>query len=130
MEKIDMSNVPFLAAALLSLFVGVAHSWLGEIKLIGPLLAPERRQAPLSGNFMRSVLRYAWHLTSVAWVGMGLALAVLTLTPLDQPGRMVAAVIGATFLITGLAVLIISRGRHLAWLVFLAIAGLCFAPLV
>jgi hypothetical protein len=61
---------------------------------------------------------------------MGLVLAALAGSPLDGSGRLVVGVIGGTFLAMGVMTLIAARGKHLAWLVFLAIAGLCFAPLV
>jgi hypothetical protein len=50
---------------------------------------------------MRRLVRYAWHITSIAWVGMGLALVVLARTPLEPSGRHVAGVIGVTFLVMG-----------------------------
>jgi hypothetical protein len=128
MQDSSMLNNAFLLAAFLSLVVGVIHSWLGERMLIGPLLAPQNRQGPLKSTFMCNVLRYAWHITSVAWAGLGLSLAALTLSPLDQSGMRVAAVVGITFLISGVLVLVAGRGRHLSWLMFLAIAVLAFTP--
>jgi hypothetical protein len=125
-----MAHPALLIAGVLAVFISAVHSWLGEQKLIGPLLALEHREGPLARSFMRRLVRFAWHITSVAWTGMGLALAMLARSPLEPTGRFMAGVIGATFLVMGLMTLIAGRGRHLAWLVFLAIAGLCFAPLV
>jgi hypothetical protein len=125
-----MAHPALLIAGLLAVFISAVHSWLGEKRLIGPLLALEHREGPLARGFMRRLVRYAWHITSIAWTGMGLALVVLARTPLDGSGRLVAGVIGATFLVMGVMTLMAGRGRHLAWLVFLAIAVLCFAPLV
>ncbi len=124
-----MAHPVLLIAAILAVFISAVHSLLGEKKLIGPLLALEHRERPLASRFMRRVLRFAWHLTSVAWIGMGLVLAALARAPLDGTGRLAVGIIGATFLAMGVLTLVAARGRHLAWVVFLAIAGLCFAPL-
>lgn len=124
-----MPDAYLLTAAALAIFTGIAHSWLGERVLIGPLLAPEPRVWPLASDFKRDVLRYAWHLTSLAWSGMGLALAALAFSPLEPQGRLVAAILGLTFLLHGVITLVISRGKHFAWLAFLAIAVLTFMAL-
>ena len=127
-----MTNATLLAAALLTFMIGAIHSWLGERRLLGPLLAPERRQGLLaSSGFARRTLRFAWHLTTIAWWGIGAALIALAVSPpLDRQGRLVLGTIAATFLVTGIVTLVTSRGRHLAWPVFLAIAGLSVAPLL
>jgi hypothetical protein len=121
-----------IAAAALTLAIGAVHSWLGERRLLGPLLAPGRRQGLLaSSGFARRVLRFAWHLTTIAWWGAGAALIALAASPpLDRQGRLALATIAATFLVTGIVTLVVGRGRHLAWPVFLAIAGLAAAPLL
>jgi hypothetical protein len=120
-----MFQPALLAAAALTVLLGVAHSGLGERKLIGPLLAPGRRLPPLTGNFMRGVLRFAWHITSVDWIGMGLVLGLLAFSPLQTQGRLAVGVIGATFAVNGVITLVASRGRHFAWAIFFAIAALC-----
>jgi hypothetical protein len=125
-----MAHPALLIAGILAVFISAVHSWLGENRLIGPLLALEHREGPLARGFMRRIVRYAWHITSIAWTGMGLVLLVLAQSPLEPTGRFVTGVIGATFLVMGAMTLIAGRGKHLAWLVFLVIAGLSFAPLV
>ena len=120
-----------LFAAILTLAIGGAHSYLGERFLIGPLLSPERRQGLLEkGEFARRTLRFAWHLTTIAWWGFAAILIGLALAPAASPVRMVLAVVAATFFATGLSTFASSRGRHLAWPVFLAIAGLSLVPLL
>ena len=117
-----------LASALL-VAVGVAHSALGEWKLLGPMLAPERRSGLLEKSaFARQTLRFAWHLTTIAWFGAAGVLAAAAVSPTESLGRAIAAVSSATFLVTGLMILVASRGRHLAWPVFLVIAALCAGP--
>lgn len=118
-------------AAILTFVIGIVHSWLGEVRLIGPLVSPKQRTGMLaSSSFARQVLRFAWHLTTLAWWGFAAILAWLALSPLQDQSRTVLLVIGLTFLITSMVTLITSRGRHLAWPVFLTIAGLCVVPLL
>ena len=126
-----MANSILFLAAILTIAIGIVHSWLGERRLIGPLLSPEGGQGILANStFARQVLRFAWHLTTLAWWGIAAMLAVLAWSPLDGQGRALLPIIAATFLLTGGTILIVSRGRHLAWPVFVAIAGLSLAPLL
>lgn len=116
-----------LAAAALLAFVGIAHSVLGERFILVRLL--RRHDLPkLFGSdwFTRRTLRFAWHITSLAWLGFaGVLLAVATPPPGDA-GRDVLQVVSLTFLASALLTAGASRGRHLAWIVFLAIAALCW----
>jgi hypothetical protein len=124
-----MPNTLLLLAAVLTVALGIAHSWIGERRLIGPLLAPERRTGVLAASgFARQTLRFAWHITSVAWWGMAAVLIAVSNWPIDRAGRWTLIALGTTFLISGVTTLVVSRGRHLAWPVFLAVAGLCYAP--
>lgn len=123
-----MISTSLLLAAVLTFLVGAAHSWLGERKLIGPLLAPEARQGLLARTWVRSVLRFAWHLTTIAWWGSAATFAALARAPLSAQGRLTVELASATFLVTGVVVLVTSRGRHLAWPVFLIIAVAAALP--
>lgn len=126
-----MINSALLFAAVLAVVLGAVHSWLGERRLIGPLLDPGSRTGILARSaFSRSVLRFAWHITSVAWWGMAAVLALLATSPLDSQGKLAITAVAITFLITGVVILITSRGRHLAWPVFVAIAGLSLAQVM
>lgn len=119
-----------LLAGVLLVFIGLVHSWLGEVKLIGPLLSPSGRAGLLAqSRFARNVLRFAWHLTTVAWWGMGLSVALLAAPFTLDPRVALLAGVGVTCLITGLLILAVGRGRHLAWPVFLAAAFCCWVPL-
>lgn len=119
-----MATTALFAAAGLTVLVSIIHSWLGEIRVIGPLLAIDPRPGVLRSPFLRQVIRYAWHLTSLAWIGMAAALAALAIMPSSPAGKTAVLIIAGTFLLHGAIVLAISRGRHLAWPIFLAIGGL------
>jgi len=108
-------------AAVLAVAIGAAHSYLGERFILVRLF----RRADLprlfgSDVFTKRTLRFAWHMTTVAWWGLG---AVLVLVASGASERSTGAAIAATFLATALLILIGSRGRHLAWIVFLVIAA-------
>jgi hypothetical protein len=118
-------NFYFIAAAILTLAVSLAHSWLGERNILIRLF--RRQNLPhLFGSdvFTKRTLRFAWHVTSVAWCGIAALLLAFALMPLDPSTFILLKIIAATFLASSVVVLIGSRGRHLAWVVFLLIAGL------
>lgn len=126
-----MTSVPLATAAALTVFIGIVHSWLGEVRIVTPLIAGPIR-APLmeKSAFARGVVRFAWHITTIAWWGFAAILAAFASGPLGGHDRIVLAAIAATFIVSGLLTLISSRGRHLAWPIFLAIGGLSLAPLI
>lgn len=109
-------------AALLAVGVGIAHSYLGEKYILIRLF--RRDLPPLFGSdrFTKRTLRFAWHLTSVAWWGFAAILAAFAAgedaSARTVTLRIIAVTMAAHAAVTGGA----SRGRHLAWPVFLAIA--------
>lgn len=119
-----MSGLLFAAAALL-LLIGVAHSWLGERYILIRLF--RRDLPPLFGSdwFTRRTLRFAWHATTVAWWGIAAVLVVMAGDA--DPRRGVLYAVAATFFVSFAVALVGSRGRHLSWIVFLAVALLTFA---
>ena len=124
------TDLALCCAAALTILIAAAHSWTGERRLIGPLLDPGTRQGLLAkSGFARKTLRFAWHLTSLAWLGCAAILWTLAAKPVSGPGGPNLLILAATFGLTGVVTLVISRGRHLAWPVFLAIGGLCLTPL-
>lgn len=118
-------NFYFVVAASLILAIGVAHSWLGERYILMRLFRRQNIPHLLGSDvFTKRTLRFAWHLTTVFWVGIAAMLLILASYPLDASARMLSRVIAATFLVSAVAALVGSRGRHLSWVVFLLIAGM------
>ena len=116
-------QIALYAAAALVLAVGVAHSYLGERYILIRLF--RREDLPrLFGStaFTTRTLRFAWHITTVAWWGFAVLLVVLAHPPVSRSA--IGIVVGSTFLVHGFVALIASRGRHLSWPVFLAIGVL------
>lgn len=113
-------------AAALAALTGIAHSILGERYILIRLF--RRQDLPKlfgSDRFTRRTLRFAWHVTSVAWWGFAaLLLLVAGQRPPAAPG--VLSVIAGTFLATAVIAGIGSRGRHVSWIVFLSIAILAW----
>ncbi len=125
-----MSSTPLMFAAALTIIVGIVHSWLGERRLITPLLAPGHRHSLLASSaYARHVLRGAWHFTTLILWGIAAILVILALSPLAAPARTIVATISILFAISGVFSLTLSRGRHVAWPLFFAISASSAAPL-
>jgi hypothetical protein len=123
-----MNALLFLAAAL-ALLLAAAHSYLGERYILIRLLRRTDLPRLFGGvEFTKQTLRFAWHLTSVAWAGFAALLAVQAVAP-SGSWRAEGQVISVTFALSGFAALVGSRGRHLSWVVFLAIAALVWLAL-
>jgi peptidoglycan/LPS O-acetylase OafA/YrhL len=118
-------------AAVLTVIIGFVHSILGEQWLIGPLVSPDRPGGPLVKNaFGARTLRFAWHLTTVAWWGFAAILLIMAYVPETQQPSAILLTIAATLGLTGVIALVTSRGRHLSWPVFLAVAALSAWPVL
>lgn len=98
-------NFLHLSAALMAL-TAIAHSVVGEQRLIAPLLA---LNLDLLTGFRGNLVRFAWHFTSllmivtaflVAWPGTSATLIMIT---------------GAMWLIAGLFDAILTHGKHIGW---------------
>lgn len=118
-------QIALYLAALLTLFIGVVHSVLGERYILIRLFRRDNLPKLFGGTeFTTKTLRFAWHMTSVAWCGLGAVLVLLAHPPFTA--QAIGLTVAATFLVTGLVALVASRGRHLSWIVFFAIALLAF----
>lgn len=91
--------------------LAVLHSILGEVLLLGPLLSVPLPRLRTGRWLGARTLRFAWHLTSLAWV----ALAASVLSPAQVP-----LIASATLLLSGLVAFVSSRGQHFAWAIFVA----------
>lgn len=116
-----MATCLLLAAVAATLLTAFAHSYFGERRLIGPLLASN--SGILGRPLARQVIRFAWHLTSVVWAGQALLLARAAATPASFD-RSVVGAIGILHLGAGLFDAVYTRGKHIGWPLLTAI-GLC-----
>ena len=113
-----------LLAAALILLIALAHSYLGERYILVRLFRQPLPKLFCSDEFTRRTLRFAWHITSIAWLGFAYLLLQANTGQLTRSETLFA--ISATFAITALVALIGGRGRHWSWPVFSAIAILCY----
>ncbi len=118
-----IEEIALIVAALGAVGIGLAHSILGEKGIVKPVVRRMNWEGvPPDADFLNRTVRFAWHITTLAWIG----LAIILLAPLMGLGgepAFAALTIAVTFLVTGIVTLIASKGRHLAWIVFLGIAA-------
>jgi hypothetical protein len=113
-----------MAASAVVILIAVAHSALGERRILGPLLKRMTDFGPQDQTqFVRLTLRFAWHLTSLFLLGCAAILGVVAFYPLDVIGLLVIETIGALFIASAAITASYSAGRHAAWPLF-ALAGL------
>ena len=115
-----------LAVGLL-VVLGLAHSVLGERYILRRLFRRDLPRLFGSDVFTKRTLRFAWHLTTVAWSGLA---ALLLLVAYGVPSRgAILTTVAATALLSAVVAAVGSRGRHPAWAVFLLVAALAWAAL-
>jgi len=109
-------------SALAFVVLGVAHSYLGERFVLAPIFRLSGLPKLFgSARYMQQILRLAWHVTSLAWLGLASIVVMLAYPPLSA--RAVAVAVGITALASFLSVLVFTRGKHVAaWVLFLIIS--------
>jgi hypothetical protein len=113
-----MTAIFLVAAALTTLVTAATHSYFGERRLIGPLVASA--DGVMSGMLAKQVIRFAWHLTSLLWVGQALLLLRAATNPEFQDTALVGG-IGILHLAVGAFDAIVTRGQHIGWPLLTAI---------
>ena len=61
----------YIAAGTI-IFIAMLHSILGEVEILSPLFRAEW-ETSLPRYAVERILRFAWHLTSIAWIALGVA---------------------------------------------------------
>ena len=106
------------SAAAMILLLGLAHSVLGERYLLRRLFRrPDLPHLFGSDDFTKRTLRFAWHLTTIAWWG----LAALIVKLGQGEARDSLLIISVTAFLSAVIALVGSRGRHLSWIVFVLV---------
>ena len=115
----------FYLAAILLIAIGIAHSYLGERYILIRLFRKHDLPKLLGGTeFTKHTLRFAWHITTLAWFGFAALLFYMADNRLNT--AVAGNIIAATFIVHGLVSLIASKGRHLSWIVFFIIGVASF----
>jgi hypothetical protein len=109
-----------IAASILLFVLGMLHSYLGERYILSRLFKKDNLPHLYgSDDFTKGTLRFAWHITSLAWFGIAAVLAFD-----DQHSRLFLLSIGLVFLLSALFAAFYTKGKHFSWLVFLSISVL------
>jgi hypothetical protein len=119
-------SIALYIAALLLILAGVAHSYLGERYILIRLFRRENLPKLFGGTqFTIRTLRFAWHVTSIAWWGFAGILLHMSHGAISR--HAMATIIGYTFLATGIVALVGSRAKHLSWpfFILIGILSLC-----
>lgn len=113
-----------VVAAVLSIFLAIAHSYLGEQYVFTRLFRQERELNLIRNEwFTRRVLRLAWHTTSVAWFGFGAILYALA-GENEAVHKQLLWILSGVFLLSGVLSIAFTHGKHPSWFAFLSIAGI------
>jgi len=115
--------------SFLAVIIGLVHSYLGEKYILIRLFQRDNLPQLLGGDwFTKRVLRFAWHLTTVAWAGFAAILFVLA-NPSQTLDKDLLYIIGGVFFLSGLMSASFTNGKHLSWIIFWSISGICFYTL-
>lgn len=118
------SPAVLLAAAILTLVLGLGHSIMGDKKLITPILEMQGLPAPRgSVRGTRLVLRFGWHLTTLLWCGMAVLLAWMHFVPADL-SRPFLWMVAVVFCLCGIIPLASGVSGHTSWVYFFLISAL------
>ncbi len=106
---------------------GTKVIFVGERKLITPLLSQISNTVFKEDPLNRPVLRVAWHLTTIAW--WGLAIVIFDFANLPRPPQLPVHAMAGTFILTGFSIGVYTHGKHPAWIIFGIIAFLLWIGL-
>ena len=110
----------YYLGAILLIVIGIAHSYLGERYILIRLFRTDGLPKLYGGTaFTKNTLRFAWHLTTVAWFGFAFVLIHLSDDSLSE--NVIGNIIAFTFIVHGIVSLVGSKGRHFSWPVFFTI---------
>ena len=95
----------YLSSAVMIL-TAIAHSIVGEKRLIAPLLS---LNIDMLSGYRSNLVRFAWHFTSL--------LMILTACVVAWPGIPIPLlqITGAMWLFAGVGDAILTRGKHIGW---------------
>jgi hypothetical protein len=112
-------------AAVLGIACALGHSLISERKFLRPLYA-EPRSGLLAPRAMRDIIRVVFHIPSMAWAVLGIAVLVARIEGGNQLLSIVAAII---FIGSGIGNLAALRRPHIGGLMMIGAAALTLADL-
>lgn len=109
-----------IIVAVLGIIVAIAHSVLSERVLLGPLYR-ERSDGMLAKKAMRDIIRAVFHMPSLAWAGLAVAVLVNRFQDGNDLLPIAAAII---FAISDAGNLLALKRPHPGGIILLAMAAL------
>jgi hypothetical protein len=113
-------------AAILSIACAIGHSLISERKFLRPLYA-EPRSGVFAARSMRDITRVVFHIPSMAWAVLGMAVLAARIEGGSQLLSIVAAIV---FTASGIGNLAALRRPHIGGLLMLGAAALTLADLM
>jgi uncharacterized membrane protein len=112
--------------SILAVFIGAIHSFLGEKYILVRLFRLDNLPKLIGGDwFTKRVIRFAWHITTVAWWGFAAIMYVFARSSENLKSE-ILLIIGLVFLVSGIFSAGFTKGKHISWVVFWIISGVCF----
>jgi hypothetical protein len=112
-------NELFLVTAALAALGGLGHGYLGERMILIPLMQRAELPATRLGGpaFTGMMLRFTWHCFTVVMLSLTVLFFALGTGVIGGGDWTVVRVLAGYFGVFGVLVLVLSRGRHRAWLI-------------
>jgi hypothetical protein len=126
-ERKFVTSIFLAAAALTALLTAFTHRYFGEKRLIEPLVASNA--GVMSHLLAKRVIRFAWHSSSLLWVGQELPLLRAAVEPRSFDPTLIGC-IGGLRVVVGVFDAIATRGRDIGWPLLTAIGVFASLALV
>lgn len=112
-------NIYFIVSAILLFIVSLIHSILGEKRTIGPLINSDLLDSIYKDKRInwRKKLRRAWHLTTLAWLSIGVI--IIDFARIKDPSRLSVNAIAIPLAIIGFLSIFRSKCKHPSGLLFI-----------
>ena len=92
-----------IAGSILLIVIGIIHSYLGEKYILIRLFRRENLPHLMGSDwFTKQTLRFAWHITTLAWFGFAAILYVLE-SPQANAAQQILVIIATVFSVSGLS---------------------------
>ena len=124
-------NIYLLLAGILSFVLVLGHSlrgeWVGERRLVKRITKLRLFDEDEKDVHAKRVVRVAWHVPSFAWAGIGAVFFYAAFITMSTPVSVIIRIIAIAFLMSAVFSVIVNRGRHASWVLFLLTAILAWA---
>ena len=115
-----------LIAAILIFVTGLLHSYLGERYILIRLFRGDKVPRLFGSDYLtKGTLRFVWHITTFAWWGFAYLLWQLAAGQ-ENLAQTILYTIGTVSLFSAIFSFGFTKGKHLSWLLFLAVAVIAY----